>query len=378
MTPSVRAQIDLGAIEANLRVIRHHAPASAVLGMIKANAYGHGLVSIARFLSSRADALAVARADEALWLRDAGVNGRLVVMSGALSGQELDALLAANVDIMLHRSEQVDMLARAPLKQPVNVWIKYDSGMHRLGFDKLGLRMCSTRLDTLAGITQRVMLTHFASSDASDKTLTDAQWTEFLDATTGLPGSLSAANSAAVMRHPQTHADWVRPGIMLYGVSPISDETESGNPLCPAMTLSANLIAIREIPAGQTVGYGRTWTAARTTRVGTISIGYGDGYPRHARSGTPVVIGGRRVPLIGRVSMDLITVDLTEHPSAKVGDVAELWGKQLSVNEVAACSDTIGYELLTGISPRVRCEYLLPEVNKVPHHVDTPAAVSDA
>lgn len=366
MTPSVRAVIDLGAIESNLRLARTLAPASRVLAMIKANAYGHGLVSVARFLSSRADALAVARVEEALWLREAGVQGRIVAMSGAQSTSELRALLSGRIDVALHHLDQVDMICREQPVEPMHLWIKYDSGMHRLGFDDAEFGQANALLHTHVSAMSRIYLTHFACSDEPLNQATASQWEKFHRAVKGLPGELSAANSAAVLHHHYTHADWIRPGVMLYGVHP-GGPSQHIDALRPAMTLSARLVAVRQISAGESVGYGKTWTAKRESKIGTIAIGYGDGYPRHARNGTPVAIRGKRVPLVGRVSMDLITVDLTEHPEARIGDEAELWGGQISVNEVAACSDTIGYELLTGISPRVRCEYLVPHAESHQH-----------
>ena len=251
------------------------------------------------------------------------------------------------------------MFLQASKHGSTRLWLKFDSGMHRLGFDAEGLRRAMARLDAEPAVSERVVLTHFACADDDSSEATELQWQRFAAAAAGLDVQLSAANSGAILRHPETHADWIRPGIMLYGVSPVAGHySEPG--LVPAMSLQARLIALRDVAVGESVGYGRTWTASRPSRVGTISIGYGDGYPRHARNGTPVVVGGRRVPLVGRVSMDMISVDLTDHPGAAIGDEVELWGASLSVNEVAAWADTIGYELLTGISPRVRCEYPLP------------------
>ena len=357
MSTSVYASIDLGALKDNLQLVRSLAPCSNVLAVIKANAYGHGLVPIAAALKN-ADALAVARCEEALQLRDAGITARLVVMGGTMTSADIAALNQNNIDITVHHPEQLGLLMREPLLKPANIWLKFDSGMHRLGFTREDFINAYQQLSTHPQIKQRILMTHFASADNIASDFTQMQWESFLNTTANINEPISAANSAALLAWPHTRGDWVRPGIMLFGADPLQNPTWESRRLRPVMQLQSTLIALRRINTNETVGYNNTWRAQRPSTIGTIAIGYGDGYPRHASNGTPIWICGKRAPLAGRVSMDMITVDLTDIPQARIGDTVELWGPHISVNEVAQYANTISYELLTSVNARVKFRYI--------------------
>lgn len=348
-----RVTIDLGALRHNLERARHAAPGRRVMAAIKANGYGHGLVRAAGALAS-ADALGVACLAEALELREAGVSGRIVLLEGFFHAEEIPLIAAHGLDTVVHHPEQLRALELTPTDRPLQVWLKLDTGMHRLGFPPERLREHHQRLHDSRARTELVgFMTHLAEADDRASDATARQVSLFETTLAGLPGERAIANSAGVLGWPQTHADWVRPGIMLYGVSPFIGGSGGEEGLRPAMTLESQLIAVNHLRRGERIGYGGTWTCPEDMPVGVVSIGYGDGYPRHARNGTPVLVNGRRARLVGRVSMDMLTVDLRDQPDARVGDPVVLWGRGLPAEEIAQCAETIAYELLCGVTRRV-------------------------
>lgn len=349
------ALIDLTALRNNLRVARRLAPGSALLAVIKANAYGHGMLPVARALGTEAEGFAVARLEEGLALREAGIEGRIVLLSEHAGQQQLATCAQHRLDIVVHDRPGAERLASASLPAPISAWLKIDTGMHRLGIEPSETAAVHQLLTTSPAIEQVVLMSHLACAEEIGHVQNQRQILCFDQATDGLRSAVSIANSAAILTRPASHRDWVRPGIMLYGAHPLGEAAEPK--LEAVMTLQAPLLAVRDVPAGESVGYNHTWTAPADCKVGTVAIGYGDGYPRHAPNGTPVVLNGRRAPLAGRVSMDTLTIDLSDHGDAMPGDTVQLWGSQLPVNEVADCAGTIAYELLTRVTDRVAFRY---------------------
>ena len=357
MTRPVRARIDLQALQQNLHQVRVSAPHSKVMAVVKANGYGHGLVAVSEALHE-ADGFGVARLEEALALRQAGIRKPVILLEGFTNVAELEAVLEHGFEVVLHSEYQLALLETARLQAPLRVWVKLDTGMHRLGFLPARMAEIVHRLGALPLVRQPLAyLSHLACADERANPASEVQRRCFEDALQGRPGERSLANSAGLLGWPAARYDWVRPGIMLYGVSPFHDALGPELGLRPAMTLETRLIAIRELRRGDAIGYGGSWVCPGDMRVGVAAIGYGDGYPRHAAAGTPVLIQGKRVPLVGRVSMDMITLDLRGHEEVGIGDRVVLWGEGLPVEEVAAAADTIGYELLTGITGRVQLGY---------------------
>ncbi|THG77161.1 alanine racemase [Pseudomonas sp. A-1] len=351
MRPLV-ATIDLSAIRHNYARARACAPGRQVFAVVKANAYGHGAREVVSALPE-ADGFVVACLEEAGEVRGLHGRARVLLLQGCFEAKEYLMAAQLGLDVVVQSREQAEALLASNLVRPLNVWLKLDSGMHRLGFAADELRAWHARLAGAEQVAELNLLSHFACADLPGHPLNQIQ----LDCYRGLDdlafANRSLANSAAILTRPEAHLDWLRPGIMLYGASPFAERPAAEFELRPAMTLSGALIAVREVPAGESVGYGAGWVAQRPTRIGTISCGYADGYPRCAPAGTPVLVGGRRVPLVGRVSMDLLTVDLSGVPEAQVGTPVELWGEQLPVDEVAAACGTIGYELLSKVTARV-------------------------
>jgi alanine racemase len=354
MTPMVSATIDTAALKHNLHLIRSFAPQSRVMAVIKANAYGHGLVAVAQALDE-ADAFAVARVDEGLTLRKAGIQKRTVLLEGVFDRGQLDSAAAAGFDLVVHTPEQIELLRYAGAGGSFRVWLKLDSGMNRLGFKGADFDAAHDALRSLPRVQSPVNLfTHLASADDPDSPATAEQLARFESATATLAGERSIANSAGLLGFPAAQADWVRPGLLLYGVSPFDGSIGADYDLKPAMTLNSHIIALKDLAPGERVGYGGQWSAARPTRLAVAAVGYGDGYPRSLGSGSPVLVNGVRAPLAGRVSMDMIGVDVTDLASApRIGDPVVLWGDGLPVEELAVWADTIPYELLCGISQRV-------------------------
>ncbi|WP_394245598.1 alanine racemase [Vibrio astriarenae] len=355
---AARACIDLSALQHNLRQLRQQASKSKVLAVVKANGYGHGLRHIAQHAEG-ADAFGVARIQEALQLRACGIVKPILLLEGFYSAMDLPVLVTNNIQTVVHCEEQLDALEQAELDAPVVVWLKVDSGMHRLGVRPEQYQDFVQRLHTCKNVAKPLRyMSHFASADEPEKPVTQQQINLFDSLTQGCEGERSLAASAGVLAWPSSYHDWIRPGIIMYGVSPFSDKTAQQLGYQPVMTLKSHLIAVREVKAGESVGYGGIWTSERDTKVGVIAIGYGDGYPRVAPNGTPVLVNGRRAPIAGRVSMDMLTVDLGPDAQDKVGDEAVLWGEGLPVEEVAQHIETIAYELVTKLTSRVDMEYI--------------------
>ena len=356
MKPLIRAIVDTAALRHNLDRIRATAPASRVMAVVKANAYGHGLVPAAKALA-QTDGFAVARLEEGLALRAAGLTNRILLLEGVFSPAQLAAAAQQRFDLMVHSADQLEMLEARAGTEAISAWIKVDTGMNRLGFRAEQFGEAYGRLRRVANVVpDPTLVTHLASADDRRDPKTGEQMRVFAAATAGLSGARSIANSAALLAWPDTRADWVRPGIMLYGVSPFPSGTGAGLGLRPVMTLQSEVIAVKDVRAGETVGYGGAWRAARETRVAVVAAGYGDGYPRSVESGTPVLVNGHRAPLVGRVSMDMITVDVTDLPGVATGDPVVLWGEGVPVEEVARHAGTIPYELICGVSQRVQHE----------------------
>jgi alanine racemase len=359
VTPLVSASIDTGALRHNLGIVRQRAPKSRVMAVIKANAYGHGLVTVARALDS-ADAFAVARADEGLALRDAGIRGNVVLLEGVFDAAQLDAAAAADFELVVHTAEQIELLRNAAPAQRFKIWLKLDSGMNRLGFKQTEFAAAHAALKLLPAVRAPVNLfTHLASADVPGAATTDDQLNVFASVTRGLPGECCIENSAAIFAFPESQADWVRPGLLLYGASPFAGSIGADHGLRPVMTLHSHVIATKRLKVGERVGYGGDWTAARPTQLAIAAVGYGDGYPRNLPSGAPVLINGERAGLAGRVSMDMIGIDITDLKApVRLGDPVVLWGTGLPVEEIALWAQTIPYELLCGISQRVASRVL--------------------
>jgi len=348
-------ELSMAALRHNVCRARDYAPESKIMAVIKANAYGHGLIRIAQNLSAAVDALAVARLDEAVRLREAGVKGRILILQGFSQVDEIEALLHYHLDVVVHSEQQVQLLESVALSGVLSVFLKIDTGMNRLGIRPEQFAGLLSRLQRCQCVHQSmVFMTHFANADDVQDTKTEQQLAVFNEVTRGLDTEKCVANSAAIIAWPETRFDWVRPGLMLYGVSPMLIGSAEEFGLLPVMSLYSRIIDIKQVKKGETVGYGATWKAGKNTCLGVVSIGYGDGYPRHAKQGTPVLIGNKRVPLIGRVSMDMLAVDLNGCSGVQLGDQVVLWGDGLPVEEIATCSGTIPYTLLCGITQRVQ------------------------
>ncbi|UZE96901.1 alanine racemase [Alkalimarinus alittae] len=362
MTRPIVATIDLQAFKANYALAKKFAGDALCVAVIKANGYGHGICEVAKALPD--STLAVACVDEAMLLRNEGIDNPVVVLEGAFTGEELAFAAAHKLQLIVHADYQIEQLAQFQHKDAViDVWLKLNTGMNRLGFSPAISVDVLTKLKALTSVHVVGVMTHFSSADEIDKAVTEQQLALFRSAVheMGVAADgllLTAANSAALIEHKATRLDCVRPGVMLYGSSPLDHLSSEAMGLKAVMSLQSRIMAIHEIEAGDCVGYAGTWRASRTTKIGTIAAGYGDGYPRHAETGTPVWIGDRVVPLIGRVSMDMLSVDLSYHPEVNVGDEVELWGKNISVDEVAKSAGTISYELLTGVTARVPRRYV--------------------
>lgn len=354
MYRKTEAHIDLDAIRSNFALACSLAPQAKTMPVIKANAYGHGMLRVARALQDDAPAFAVATLDEALELREAGIDKALLVLQGATTPAACKLAASRKLTLVVHSAEQLEALLAARVS--LSAWLKVDTGMHRLGMAPVEIADARDRLSA-GGIDVQVVCTHLACADDLDNDATRRQLDRFDAATAGLDLPRSIANSAGVLAWPGSHAEWNRPGYMLYGSSPFARYVEAASKLRAAMTLRSEIIAIRAVAQGESVGYGERWTAQRPSIIGTVAVGYADGYPRHAPSGTPTLVNKRFAPLAGTVSMDAITIDLTEHDTVAVGDSVELWGTGIAVNSVAEAAGTIGYQLLTAVSSRVRRTY---------------------
>lgn len=348
------ATINIAALRHNLGVAKRCAPNSKVLAVVKANAYGHGLERSMRGFAE-ADGLGLIEVDNAARLRQLGWQKRIVLLEGFFDQSDLSALIEHRLDTVVHCIEQIEMLESAQLDDRLNVHLKINSGMNRLGFLPAACKAAYQRLRALSTVQNISFLTHFANAeDAGNLRVSLAQQVQrFQTAVEGLPGERCLSNSAADLMHPECAADWVRPGVMLYGGTPANTTAEAFG-LKPAMTLGSEIIGIQHIVAGDAVGYGSSFVADKAMMIGVVACGYADGYPRHAPSGTPVVVDGIRTRMVGRVSMDMITVDLTPIAHARVGSKVVLWGNDLPIDEVANAAGTVGYELMCAIAPRVQ------------------------
>jgi len=346
------AIVDLDAVRNNYSLACALAPKSKSIAVIKANAYGHGILPVAKALHDVVPAFAVAIIDEALELRAGGIFQPILVLEGANNAESFEAAVANELSLVVHSQEQVAQIlaANCPLSLPL--WIKVDTGMHRIGLKPDDLRLALTKFRA-GGHAVSVVCTHLACADLPGSETTQSQLDTFGACIAGCGLPTSIANSAGILTCSASHADWNRPGYMLYGNSPLQIDIEATNDLQPAMTLRSEIIAIRDLAVGESVGYGARWTARRPSTIGTVAAGYADGYPRHAPNGTPTMVNSQIAPLVGSVSMDMLSVDLTDHNKAAIGDAVELWGKDVAVNDVARRSGTIGYELLTGVTARV-------------------------
>ena len=354
MTRPTQARLNLRALRHNFALAAQLAPRSRIIAVVKANAYGHGALSIACQLAPLADALAVACIEEAQALRGGGIASPILLLQGVFDAAELDTAAQLDLWLTIDSERQMQWLERAKPAAPLHCWLKLDTGMHRLGVAPQRATQAYRRLVACPNAAGEIVLfTHFAAADELDSAQTRAQMAVFEELCEALPGPRSAANSPALLGWPAAHYDWVRPGYMLYGNSPFRQPHPNTAALQPVMTLASAVTSLRDVAAGEAVGYGATWVAPRASRIATVTIGYGDGYPRQARNGTPVLVNGRRATLAGRVSMDMITVDVTAIPGVAVGDEVVLWGPGLTVDEVAAYADTSGYELTTRVPARV-------------------------
>ena len=356
MSRPARARIDLQALQHNFSLAQQTAPDSQVMAIIKANAYGHGLVSIAQALPDAA-AFGVACLDEAIALREAGFDRRIVLLEGLFGPDDINLISGYRLDVVVHHDSQLQWLAQGQLLRPLDVWLKIDTGMHRLGFSPDSIRDITTRLQQIPQVDTVRYMTHFPCADDLDNADTRQQIEAFGEAVATVDGEHSLANSAGILGWPAARADWIRPGIMLYGSSPLRGRTAQSLDLQPVMTLSTKLIAVNVRKQGDTIGYGADWSCPVDMPIGVAAIGYGDGYQRHAPSGAPLRVNGHAATLAGRVSMDMICIDLRDVPNPQVGDEVVLWGEGLPVDEVAMAADTISYELLCSVGSRVQFDY---------------------
>ena len=352
MSRPALAQVDAGALRHNLQQVRLRAPRARVMAVVKANGYGHGLAWVARTLSD-ADAFGVSSVEEGVQLREAGIAQPICLLEGFFTPDELPLLARHRLEPAIHCDSQVKLLARAAPTPRLSVWLKIDTGMHRLGFAPEAAAEAFRQLRGSPAVAEVRVMSHFARADQPEDASTQSQIDSFMMQIRNLRVESSLANSAGIMGWPSSHLDWVRPGIMLYGVAPLAGKSAVALDLKPVMTLQTALIAVHQRRQGEAIGYGGDWRCPQDMPVGVATIGYGDGYPRHAHPGTPVLVNGQRVPLAGRVSMDMITLDLRTQPQARVGDPVVLWGRGLPVEEVADSAGTIAYELLCRVAERI-------------------------
>ena len=373
MKPAI-ATINSAALRHNIQLIKSFAPNQKLLAMIKANAYGQGLLPAAHILADQVDGFGVARLREALEIQETGYTGKILLVEGFFDREELLKTLSRRFDSVIHCYEQLELLEQVATEWekeqqkgfwkrktkiyfPINVWLKIDTGMHRLGVHSEQVDEFYQRLKKCPLVESISFVSHFSRADELDCGYTEKQIATFEQATQSYPEhARSISASSGILYWKQAHYEWVRPGIIIHGISPHYEPiTHLG--FQPVMTLSSSLIAVRTHKAGEPVGYGGTWVSPKDTKLGVIAMGYGDGYPRNAPEGTPVLINGRKVPIVGHVSMDMLTVDLGADSQDKVGDEAIFWGKDLLIEEIAEHIGVISYELITKLTPRVIFEY---------------------
>lgn len=350
-----RALIDLQALRHNYQLAREVSGARA-LAVIKADAYGHGAVRCAQALEDCADGFAVACIEEALELRAAGIGAPVLLLEGFFEASELALIIEHDFWCVVHSLWQLEAIEQASLAKPLTVWLKLDSGMHRVGLHPKDYQDAYQRLQASGKVEKIVLMSHFARADELHCTSSTEQIAVFEAARQGLGAEVSLRNSPALMGWPSAPSDWVRPGIMLYGATPFEEANSLAERLQPVMTLESKVICVRELPAGEPIGYGAKFITDKPMRIGVVAMGYADGYPRHAPTGTPVLVAGQRSRLLGRVSMDMLCVDLTDVPEAGLGSTVELWGKNILASEVALAADTIPYQFFCNLR-RVQLVY---------------------
>lgn len=346
----IQAAISSSALQHNLGIVRQHAKTAKVMAVLKANAYGHGMIQTAHALNT-ADGFAVLSLSEAIDLREAGFEQTILLLEGLFSDEDMRIAASFDVSVVVHNDFQINLLTNAKLARCINVYLKMNTGMNRLGFIPSEYLTAYGQLNTCENVGDITLMTHFATADGDAGIAIPLQ--RFQKTVKALAQPVSLANSATILRHPEAHADWVRPGIMLYGASPVSRTPATAFNLKPAMQLASEIIAVQTIEQGERVGYGGTFTASKKTRVGIVACGYADGYPRHAPTSTPIAVAGQMTQTLGRVSMDMLFCNLTDLPDVGIGAEVELWGNLVPVDTVAEASGTVGYELLCAVAPRV-------------------------
>ncbi|KTC68050.1 alanine racemase [Legionella birminghamensis] len=360
MTRPTKVQIDATALLHNVQQVKRHAPGRQIIAMVKANAYGCGLYSVIPVLEGHVDAFGVACIEEALAIKALGACTDCILFQGFFNRDELSLVVEHNLQVVIHQAYQLEWLLAQPLPKPVRVWVKVNTGMHRLGFAAEEVYDVLNALHNCPWVDPQIgLITHLACADELHNPSNQQQLGRFTDLhLPELPLTRSIGNSAAILSLPESHADVVRPGIMLYGISPFKQSCGQDLGLMPVMRFISSLIAVQHYPSGARVGYGGEWQTQKHSKIGVVAVGYGDGYPRHIAANTPVWINGYQAPIVGRVSMDMMTVDLTHLPQAAVGDAVELWGVHIPVESIANAAGTIAYELICQLSPRVRRDKL--------------------
>lgn len=351
------ATINLGHFRDNYLLAQSLAPNERTVAIIKANAYGHGAINMANAIKDIADAYGVACIEEAIELRDAGIKQPILLLEGFFTPDELAIISKSNFWCVIHNQVQIKALDQQQLSKPISVWLKMDTGMHRVGLPPSEYNAAYTKLKNAHNVKDIVLMSHFACADDLSQTTTKQQMQRFENITKQINAPISLANSAATLSNLQARKQFQRPGIMLYGASPFNEAHPIADQLKPVMSLTSQIISIRDVPINEGVGYGFRHQCEKPTKVGTVAIGYADGYPRHAKEGTPIMVNGQKTKLIGRVSMDMLMVDLTHIPNTKIGDAVELWGENICANTVAQYCDTIPYTLFTGVTNRVNKIY---------------------
>jgi len=345
----VYGSVNLASLRHNLTIVRQHAPSSLVMAVVKKDAYGHGLIRVAKAIDDQADGFAVASVDEGVALRESGILSPICVLSGFYSKEHIDELIKNALEPVIHCQEQLEIL-QSGSQQPT-IWVKFDSGMNRLGFRLREYAQTMASIHRIPSLRIKGIMTHFACADELTSDFTDLQIKWFNESTQTWSGAKSLANSAAILRWPKSQSDWVRPGLMLYGASPFTDISAQQLGLKPVMELYSVILAIKTVQPGDGVGYGLTWKSPRQQRIAIVAAGYGDGYHRFSSGKADVLIGGRRARLIGRISMDMLAVDLDGVSHAEVGMPVKLFGEQLPVENLAAASATVPYEVFTSLNP---------------------------
>lgn len=357
MSRPAKAIIDLGAIVANYCLAKSLAPKSRALAVIKANAYGHGAEAVAKALETHADGFAVASLEEALALRAVGIQQRLLLLEGFFHPDELPLIDQHGLDICVHSQYQIEDLAAFSFANPLHIWLKIDTGMHRLGFQPEQASVAAEQLRRIDAVAELIYMSHLARADETTDSFTREQLTRF-NQTVPAEATTSLANSPGILSWPGSHGSWLRPGMMLYGASPLDQENTPSRQLIPAMSLVSKVIAVKQLETGEAIGYGGSFVCPYPMKIAVVAMGYGDGYPRNAPAGTPILVNGQRCRLVGRVSMDMLTADISHLPDCPIGAEVECWGKQVNVKEVANHCDTIPYELVTRLTGRAQRLYL--------------------